>query len=235
MRYPRRWLGGVAKDADYAYFAKQVYQHPEKYPKGRMGNFSKERLPESILREIFRFVQDAGFLAQVTASLAAGTPQGPNTVYTLTVVNDGVAGKGLTAEDVTIFVRVPSGCTVVTATGGGYQGVRPLAGLRLTPALPLAPHPHVPTDLPERPTPDLRGDVAVWKVPHIAAGEKQIYTLTLSGPGPAAEVLQGFAGSTVHWERPSVRMSPPNLMYRDLRLPDKGDHFFVRIPGNRSS
>ena len=90
---------------------------------------------------------------------------------------------------------------------------------------------------PERPKPDFSGDVAVWEVPRIAAAEKQIYTLTLSGPtaeiytipgpGPTGQVFRGFEGSTVYWTKPGVRMRPPQLVYRDLRLPDKGDQVAV--------
>jgi hypothetical protein len=42
-------------------------------------------------------------------------------------------------EDLTIFVRVPPGTTVVNATGTGYRGVRPLAQLGLMRALQTAP------------------------------------------------------------------------------------------------
>jgi hypothetical protein len=91
--------------------------------------------------------------------------------------------------------------------------------------------------LPQRTKPDLSGDVAVWKVPRIAAAEKQTYTLTLTGPapeiytipgpGPTGQAFKGFEGSTVYWAKPGVRMGPPQLMYRDLRLPDKGDQVAV--------
>jgi hypothetical protein len=78
---------------------------------------------------------------------------------------------------------------------------------------------------------------AVWEVPRIAAGEKQTYTLNLSGstaqiytlpgPSPSGQAFKGFEGSTVYWARPGVRMGLPLLSYRDLRLPDKGDHVAV--------
>jgi mono/diheme cytochrome c family protein len=238
---PRRWLGGVGKDADFAYFAKQVYQHTEKYPQGRMGNFSRDRLPESILREIYQFMLDTGFRAPIAASLKASMRQDNNTTYTLTVFNDGVAERGLTAEDLTIFVRVPSGTTVVSATGTGYKGVRPLAQLGLLPAEGNTPGRFDSSKLPERPKPNLTGDVAVWEVPRIKPAEKQTYTLTLSGtsptevitlpgPGPAGQVLEGFEGSTVYWAKPGVRMGPPKLVYRDFRMPDKGDQVNITSP-----
>jgi hypothetical protein len=180
------------------------------------------------LREIYRFMLDAGLRVRMEAALAVGSRQGANTTYTLTVANVGRA-KGPAVEDLTIFVRVPPGTTVVSTTGTGYKGVRPLAQLGLTPALQVAPGAFT-SEIPERPKPDLAGDVAVWQVPRIAAEEKQIYTVTLSGPGPTAEVLQAFEGSTVYWDKPGARLSPTQLVYRDLRRPDKGDHLRITLP-----
>ena len=231
---PRRWLGGIGKDADFAYFSQQIYRHTDKYPTGRMGNFSEERLPQELLRKIYQFTQDTGLRAPVNASLAAAPPQGPNTTYTLTVFNDGVAERGLTAEDLTIFIRIPPGSKVASATGAGYKGVQLLAPLGLPAAVAITPGRFDPSKLPEHPKDDFSGDVAVWKVPRIVAAEKQTYTLTLSGAppaevvtlpghGPAVSVLKGFEGSAVYWTKPGVRMGPPQLVYRDFRIPDKGD------------
>jgi cytochrome c553 len=238
LAIPRRWLGGIGKDADFVYFAKQIYQHTDKYPGGRMGNFSKERLPEMVLRQIYQFMLDSGFRAPINASLSAGPRQGENTTYTLTVFNDGVVKRGLDAEEITIFVRIPHGTKFVSATGNGFKGVRPLAQLGLEPAIPNTPGRFDRAGkLPEREKADISGDVAVWEVPRIAAAEKQTYTLTLlgptaevytlPGPGPSGQAFRGFEGSTVYWARPEVRMGPPLLSYRDLRLPDKGDHVAV--------
>jgi mono/diheme cytochrome c family protein len=106
MAVPRAWLlaadrpggvpdekFGVSKDAGFLYFAKMVYQHSEKYPTGTMGNFSKELLPEVLLREVYKFMLDAGLRVRMEAALAAGVPQGANTLYTLTVANVGRAGS----------------------------------------------------------------------------------------------------------------------------------------------
>jgi hypothetical protein len=117
-----------------------------------------------------------------------------------------------------------------------------LANLGLQPAVALTTGRFDPSPgYPKRQNPDLSGEVAVWKVPRIDAAEKQTYTLTLSGrpitkvivvqgPGPNAGILEGFEGSTVYWSKPGVRMGPPQLVYRDLRLPDKGDQVFVTSP-----
>jgi len=240
LAIPRRWVGGETKTGDFDYFAKQIYDHTEKYPKGRMGNFSRDRLPETVLRVIYQFMLDTGLRAPVNAALKAGPAEGGNTTYTLNVFNDGWAEKGIDAEDVTIFLKIPPGSKFIGATGAGFKGVQPLAQLGIAPSIANTPgrfDPSPTPKLPERPKPDLSGDVAVWKVPRIAAAEKQVYTLTVSGPpaeiytipgpGPTGQVFKGFEGSTVYWAKPGVRMGPPQLMYRDLRLPDKGDQVAV--------
>lgn len=240
LAIPRRWLGGVGKDADFAYFEKQIYQHTDKYPKGRMGNFSRDRLPEMVLRVIYQFMLDTGFRAPINASLKITEHQDTNTTYALTVFNDGVAQRGLDAEDVTIFLRIPPTNKFVSATGLGFKGVQPLVQLGIEPSIANTPgrfDPSPTPKYPERSKPDISGEVAVWQVPRVAAAEKQTYTLTLSGapaeiytipgPGPAAQVFKGFEGSTVYWAKPGVRMGPPELVYRDLRLPDKGDEVSV--------
>jgi len=240
LAIPRRWLGGVGKDADFAYFSKQIYRHTEKYPQGKMGNFSEDRLPKMVLRVIYQFMLDAGFRAPINASLKVGAREDMNTTYALTVFNDGVAQRGLDAEDITIFLKIPSGTKFVSETGAGFKGVLPLAQLGIAPSIANTPgrfDPSPTPKLPERPKPDFSGEVAVWKVPRIAAAETQTYTLTLlgptaemyriPGPGPTGQVFKGFEGSTVYWAKPGVRMGPPQLVYRDLRLPEKGDQVAV--------
>ena len=158
LRQPRRVLGGEATDVDFEFFAKRIYQHQEFYPTGRMGNYTKARVPEVILRELFRWVEDdLGLLVPIQAVLdLAGTPNGANTTYTLTVRNAGAPGKGLTAEDVTVSLKLPAGAKVVTTTGAGLQGVT--------------------------------ADAAVWKLAKIAPKDELKYTVTLAGapsaPGP---------------------------------------------------
>jgi len=240
LAIPRRWVGGETKTADFPFFEKQIYEHTVKYPTGRMGNYSRERLPEMVLRVIYQFMLDAGLRAPINASLKVGPSEGANTTYVLYVLNDGVAEKGIDAEEVTIFLKIPPGTKFVGATGTGFKGIRPLAQLGIDPSIANTPgrfDPSPSPKLPERPKPDLSGDVAVWEVPRIAASETQVYTLTLSGPaadiytvpgpGPAGQVFKGFEGSTVYWAKPGARMGPPQLMYRDLRLPDKGDQVAV--------
>ena len=195
--------------------------------------YSPDRLPEAVLREIYTWsVDELGLRPSIAGSLALGARQGETTSYTLTVSNNGVKDKGLAAEGLTVFVRIPAGCSIVAGTGAGYAGVMPLAKLGLEPALQLAPHPHDESGLVERPAPDLSRDVAVWKIPKLDAGEKLTFALTLSGPEPNADLLKGFAGSTIHWTTPGRRPagSPPRMVYRDLRIADTGDNELIAQP-----
>lgn len=232
-KFGRTWLGEYAKDVTFEYFEKQIYQHLDKWPKGTMPIYSRERLPEPVLRGIYTWmVDELGMRPSIGGMWTMGERQGEKTSYTLTVSNRGVKDKGLAAEGLTIFVRIPSGCSIVGATGTGYRGVMPLATLGLAPALRLAPHAHDDSGHVERPAPDLSGDVAVWRVSRLDAGDKLDFSLTVSGPAPNPDLLNGFTGSTIHWATPGRRPagSPPHMVYRDLRMPDKGDHELIPPP-----
>jgi mono/diheme cytochrome c family protein len=232
-KFPRARLGVMARDVTFEYFMRQIYQHYERWPKGTMPLYSRERLPEVVLREMYRWlVDELGMRPWIAGSLAVGQREGRNTSYTLTVLNNGVKDKGLAAEGLTVFVRIPAGCSVVAGGGTGYAGTMPLAKLGLEPALRTAPHPHDDSGVVERPEPDRSRDVAVWRFPRIAAGEQMNLSLTLSGPEPSPELLGGFEGSTIHWTTPGRRPagSPPRMVYRDLRIPDKGDHELITPP-----
>ncbi|MBM3779828.1 MAG: cytochrome c, partial [Acidimicrobiia bacterium] len=151
-KFGRMWLGEHAKNVDYEYFAKQIYEHTEKYPRGGMGNYSRERFPESVLKEVYQWmVVDIGMRASIGAVVAIGEQAGGNTTYTLSINNRGVKDVGLDAEGLTAFVRLPAGTKVVSGTGDGYQGVQPLATLGLEPGLALAPHSHDDSGRVERP------------------------------------------------------------------------------------
>lgn len=43
-------LGGAFSKMDFAWFAKTVYTHTADFPTGKMGSFSRDRLPEQMLR-----------------------------------------------------------------------------------------------------------------------------------------------------------------------------------------
>jgi hypothetical protein len=143
-----------------------------------MGSFSPARLPESMLQEVWTYIVDGGFRARMQGQLSAGVPSAGGVVYTLEVKNTGLAGKGLTAEDITVTLVVPTGATVVTATGTAYQGVRR--------------------------DEQAKANVAVWSVPRMAPADHQTYTLTLSQAGTAKDNVRG----TIRWTKPTVRTGP---------------------------
>ena len=183
---PRGALGGVASHVTFEYFSKMVYNHTDIWRAGTMGDFSRDRVPEAILREIFLFVtEDLGLVVPLGATFVPEpTADGPNTTYKLWVRNRGIKDEGLTAEDVTITVPLKAGTVLLSATGGtGYQGVKP--------------------------DPETKLDAAVWKVAKFGPGDVQAYMLTIAGKGaPPAEV---FKGTTVRWAKPGIRPGIPDL------------------------
>jgi mono/diheme cytochrome c family protein len=176
MGNPRRDAGG--EGADFEWFKRYVYDHTETLadrPRVRMGNYSRMRIPEPFLQEIWQYVSvEAGFRVPVTARISAGTPGGKGVSYTLTVENAGFPGKGLTAENLTVALTLAPSTTVAETTGGSYQGVR-----------------HDAKD---------NTDAAVWQIARLAPGEKRTYTLTLSGSSAAAGIARGTAG----WAKPPL-------------------------------
>lgn len=179
---PRRVLGGeFGKALDFALFADVIYNHDQHYPGNQMGLFSRDRLGESTLREIYQYLfVDLGLRVPVTASLASVVVNGNATTVTLGLANDGDAAKGLVAQDLTVRLVVPAGVAVTAGTGSGYKGVQKMAGSG-------------------------GSDVAIWRVPNLPPGGKQTLTLTLAGV-VAAEQLKG---STVTWQKPALGTASP--------------------------
>jgi mono/diheme cytochrome c family protein len=179
-----------AINADFEWFKTIVYTHPAAYPPTQarlgeppyerlaMGSFSPSRLPESMLQDVWTYIVDLGFRARMRGQLSAGVPSTNGVAYRLDVENTGVAGTGLTAEDVTVTLAVPVGATVVAATGAGYQGVRR--------------------------DEQAKADVAVWRVARMAPRDHQTYTLTLSQAATATNNLRG----TIRWTKPTVKTGP---------------------------
>ena len=175
-----------AAGADFEWFAALVYTHTEASPEERrlsgdnpdnpirMGNYSRTQVPEATLRQIWQWVSvDLGLRVPIEARLSAGVPASANATYTLTVENAGVAGKGLTAEEISIALTLPAGSTVVNTNGAGYQGVRRDA--------------------------QSGTDVATWNVARMAPKDKQTYAITLSPPAAGAQRLRGV----VRWSKPA--------------------------------
>ena len=124
-----------------------------------MGNYLPARLSEQTLRQIYFWARDdIGFRLALQSRIAANCAN-----YIVTVLNNGMQGKGLAAEGVTVNVIIPQGVTVMNGAGPGYQGVRTEGG----------------------------NSVAVWTLPALAPKETQNLTLTLSRPATAQDNLRG--------------------------------------------
>jgi mono/diheme cytochrome c family protein len=199
---PRKQLGGEAGEVNFELFSKLIYTHTDTYPEGRMGNFQRNRLTESTLQDIFKFVsQDLGLMPNVVAEIRPGKQDGGNTTYTVTLKNSGKKEKGgLTAEDLTISLPLAKGTPVVSGTGDGYKGVQK----------------------------DAKGnDMAVWQVAKSAPEDAQTFTITVTGNGMPADV---FKGAMVRWSKPEIRKGAPNLAVKDARMPGKDAQTPVAFP-----
>src|SRR4029077_10874499 len=59
----RRAFGGEAADNDFQHFSNNVYNHTDRYKSPRMGNFSKQHVPQAALQEIYNFLfEEEGYL-----------------------------------------------------------------------------------------------------------------------------------------------------------------------------
>ena len=174
----------------FAEFANMVYNHTTAMPAYRatlgnnatnldMGNFSRARLSEGQLRQIYLWARDEiGMRAPMAGQIAKGEV-GPNGVtYPVTVTNNGVQGRGVIAEGLTINITIPADTTVVAGDGTGYQGVH--------------------TD--ER----TKATVATWKLPRSAPKDQAKLSITLSKPVSAAANLRG----DIRWTKPSPKNGP---------------------------
>jgi hypothetical protein len=204
----------AASGFEFADFEKIIYEHA---PRG-MGQFSRVRMPEPTARELYNFLKTLGWRAMMYASTSAGVASEAGTTYTFTVENRGKPGKGISAGDFTMSIVVPKGASVVTATGEGYTGI--------TRDVEYISNPQrlSPFNNPNPPIERARGDMAVWQFKKVAAGEKQTFTLTLTGENAAAA---NFTGSMITFGKPVIRRVP-GLTFLDHRLADKGD--IIRAP-----
>jgi uncharacterized repeat protein (TIGR01451 family) len=205
---------GEDKDVDYEFFKACVYDHEKVIPQARMGTYSRARLPEPIVREIYNFVMSLGPLPRVDARLTPGVRSGDTVSYTVTVENEGTP-QGVKPEDVSVELVLAPDVTVVSARGEGYQGIHR--------------------------DPRSDRDVAVWKVPTIAGKEEQTFTVVVTGPGAnnaiatmpreeqwsstSALVIPG-RHSRVYWAKPTTRELPN--MVKEPRRPPVGDDVAIR-------
>ncbi len=126
----------------------------------RMGNYSRGRLPETHLREIWDWMTTLGVhLPVLRGEIKASAPSAEGVTYTVQIVNAGVKGKGTTTEGVTISLALPAGAKVVGTPSGPYQGLKT--------------------------NPQTKIESAVWRVPKMLAADRQTFTITLAQPAPA--------------------------------------------------
>ena len=189
MSTPRH--GAAAMNGDFEWFKKQVYNHATTMPEQwrqldgegppttrgrvRMGNFSPKRVPESQLQEIWTWMNDLGMVVPFVARLTSGatTAAGDRTTWRLrTRASRTKAGP---RKRSTISIALPPGTKAVSATGTGYQG----------------------TKKDEK----TNADVAVWRVPKIAAHDHQAFTITLAGTPAGDAVPRG----TVAYAKPAAK------------------------------
>ena len=170
---PRNNMGAV--NENFAYFANLVYNHTTAMPQHRavlgatatnldMGNFSRSRLPEGQLRQIFFYMRDEiGFRPMMAGVLSKGETGPSGVSYNLTVSNNGLQGKGLIAEGLTVSLIIPKDATVVAGSGTGYQGTRMVNN----------------------------ATNAVWQLPRSAPKDSERLSITLSKAGTQADNLRG--------------------------------------------
>jgi cytochrome c553 len=185
---PRGNLGAV--NADFDYFANLVYNHttamaPHRALLGQqgqnldMGNYPRARLSGATLRQIYFWARDEiGFRVPLQGALGKGEAGQGGVTYPLTVRNNGLQGKGVIAEGLTVRLVLPADTSVVAATGTGYQGVS--------------------TD--EK----TKASVAVWRLPRSAPKDQEALSITLSKAATAAANLRG----DIRWTKPSPRTGP---------------------------
>src|SRR5215471_15304023 len=170
---PRNNMGAV--NENFAYFANLVYNHTTALGQHRallgsnasnidMGNYSRARLSEGQLRQIFFWMRDElGFRPPMAGVLGKGEQGSSGVTYNLTVSNNGLQGKGLIAEGLTVSLIIPKDATVVAATGTGYQGTRMVNN----------------------------ATNAVWQLPRSAPKDSEKLSITLSKAGTQADNLRG--------------------------------------------
>jgi mono/diheme cytochrome c family protein len=128
---PRR---GIAEaNGDFEWFKHMIYDHTKAMPEHcaavgegnpycravRMGDYSRTRLQEDQLKQIYDWAVSLGLEIPVTTNISKAE-QAPNG-FTNKI---DVTNKGVEADTVTVEVIVPAGAKVVTATGTGYKGTR---------------------------------------------------------------------------------------------------------------
>ena len=127
---PRR---GIAEaNGDFEWFKHMVYDHTKAMPEHcaavgpgnpycravRMGDYSRTRLQEDQLKQIYDWAVSLGLEIPVTTNISEAEQSPGGFTYKLTVIN-----KGVQADNATVEVEVPAGLKVVTTSPTGYKGV----------------------------------------------------------------------------------------------------------------
>jgi len=134
---------------------------------------------EAQLQTVLDWIKsDVGFRGAMRGRLTKGQQSEKGITYTLNVENLGLPGKGLTTEDLTVRLMIPSGSQVVGTTGPGYKGVR----------------------MDDK----AKAQVAEWTWPKAGPRDKQTYTITLSKAGSDKDNLRG----EIHWMKPAIKDAP---------------------------
>ncbi len=127
---PRADAGSL--DADFKWWKDLVYDHATTMPgvradlgenpgPVRMGNYSRARLPESVLEEIFVYLHDVlGYRVAISSRVTRGDAPGS---YNLVIENEGREGLGLTAENISVTLMLQPGSSITDAAGSTFQGI----------------------------------------------------------------------------------------------------------------
>ena len=179
-----------AYNIDFDGFANMVYNHTTAMPQYRaalgvagtnldMGNYSRTRLTLGQLRQIYFWARDEiGPRAPLAGQITKGETGPSGVTYAVTVTNNGVQGRGVIAEGLTINLTIPADTNVVAATGNGYQGTHADDKTKAT--------------------------VATWKLTRSAPKDQEKLSITLSKAATAAANLKG----DIHWTKPAPRSGP---------------------------
>ena len=202
MTTPRH--GAAEVTGDWEWFQHMVYEHTDAQreqwgmldpalprstpgpagPPGRdrirMGNYTRERLPESTLREIWDWMNDLGaHLAPLRATIAAGEAGSNGVTYTVTVTNAGVRNEGITLEGMVIELALPPGASVVQTSGQATTG-SDVAAWRVA-SMPAGDQQTFTITLAEAAT-ALRGTIT-WAEPAVTSDPEVRFQLATGGRG----------------------------------------------------
>ena len=155
-----------AINPDFEWFKAIVYNHPAAYPPTRaslgeppyerlaMGSFNPLACRNRCCRKCGRTLSTSDFATDAWAA-ERWIPSKDGVVYKLDVENTGLAGRGLTAEDVTVMLTVPPRRPWLRDRRAGYQGVRR--------------------------DEQAKANVAVWTVSRMAPKDRQTTRLPVTG------------------------------------------------------